>query len=249
VTSPSTPSFLAIDPVELEEIAANLAIVREKIELSVDKRKVDRSVPVKLIGVSKYQPRSKLFAAFTAGLRDFGENYAQEFREKYEQWMNHDPENPPNWHFIGTLQSNKVKIVCGQACIHTVDRKSLLAKLDARAAQLGIVQSVLVEVNMGEKQKSGVAISELPQMLDLFQSAPNMRCIGLMTMPPIGSAEQSRKYFRKLRELRDTQREIHRRHVDLEHLSMGMSRDFEVAIEEGATMIRVGTAIFGSRTE
>ncbi len=199
---------------------------------------------VHLIGVSKRHPVTSIEAMAQAGLQDFGENYAQEFRDKFTSISAPDI----RWHFIGHLQSNKVKYVVGHALIHTLDRPSLLAAIQARAAREQLVQDVLVEVLLvPEASKTGVAPEAVGDLLDRLPDHPNVRCRGLMAIPPAGSPEQTRPHFAALRKLRDRLAATSRPGVELEHLSMGMSRDFEVAIEEGATLIRVGTALFGPR--
>lgn len=229
-------------------IATRLARIRERVDAAVRRR--GDATPVTLIGVSKRQRADAIRAAHEAGLHDFGENYAQELRDKSAELSGLDL----RWHFIGALQTNKVKYVVGTSpvptLIHTVDRPSLLAAIEKRAASLGHVQEVLVEVNFGEQQKAGVGVDELGELLDAFAAVEHVRCRGLMIIPPpspTGDPEQTRPHFRALRELRDALAGQARRNVDLQHLSMGMSDDFEVAIEEGATLVRVGTAIFGPR--
>ncbi|MEZ4453461.1 MAG: YggS family pyridoxal phosphate-dependent enzyme [Nannocystaceae bacterium] len=223
-------------------IADNLARVREAIEAAIARRGAGPTVT--LIGVSKRQPIAAIEAARAAGLADFGENYAQELRDK----VTAIGRAPPTWHFIGGLQSNKVKLVCGQAMIHTVDRPSLVDALEARAARDGVIQELLLEVNLaGEAQKAGAAPEALPALLDRIAAASALRCRGLMIIPPVDEPEESRRWFVRLRELRDRLAGDARPNVELHHLSMGMSADFAVAIEEGATLVRVGTAIFGPR--
>lgn len=223
-------------------IADNLARIRDRIAAAVARRGPG-PLPT-LIGVSKRQPIAALEAALAAGLADFGENYAQEFRDKVAA-LGHDP---PRWHFIGALQTNKIKYVVGKALIHTVDRPALIDALQARAARDGVTQEVLVEVNLGdEAQKAGVREAELPALLDRFADAPALRCRGLMVIPPVDEPSETRAFFARLRELRDRLAAGGRPGVALDHLSMGMSADFEEAIEEGATLVRVGTAIFGPR--
>jgi len=154
------------------------------------------------------------------------------------------------WHFIGALQRNKVKYVIGLAAlVHTVDGPAVLAEIEGQAAKRGIVQRVLVEVNVGgEASKSGLGPGQLDGLLDAFASTPHVRCEGLMTIPPLGAApEATRPYFQALRALRDRAASTPRPNVALRELSMGMSADYAVAIEEGATLVRVGTAIFGER--
>jgi pyridoxal phosphate enzyme (YggS family) len=235
-TSPST------------EIAAALQVIRDRIAAAVERR--GPGPEVRLIGVSKLQPLDKLAGAYDAGLRDFGENYAQELRDKLREWPS---DRPASWHYIGALQSNKLKYIVGKvALIHTVDRIELIQHIDRLAARAGLVQEFLIEVNLaGETQKAGVEPSALEALLDACAEVEHARCIGLMIIPPAGEPEATRGYFRRLRELRDQLDHGHdgpaRPNVDLRELSMGMSADFEVAIEEGATLVRVGTAIFGFR--
>lgn len=226
------------------DIAANLARVRARIAAARERR--GPGPEVTLIGVSKRQPVPALRAALAAGLADLGENYAQELHAKQDA-----PELaglPVRWHFIGALQSNKARLVVGRALIHTVDRASLVTALAARARALETVQDVLVEVNLGgEAQKAGVAPTALPALFDAIAAQDGaLRCRGLMLIPPVDEPERSRPYFAALRELAARGADG-RPHIDLRELSMGMSGDYEVAIAEGATMVRVGTAIFGAR--
>ena len=226
------------------DIAANLARVRERIAAACERRGPGPAIT--LIGVSKRQPVPALQAALAAGLADLGENYAQELHAKQDA-----PELaglPIRWHFIGALQSNKARLVVGSALIHTVDRAALVTALAARARAMETVQDVLVEVNLGgEAQKAGVAPTALPALLDAIAAQDGaLRCRGLMLIPPVDDPERSRPYFAALRELA-ARGAGGRPHVELCELSMGMSGDYEVAIAEGATMVRVGTAIFGAR--
>lgn len=203
---------------------------------------------VQLLAVSKTQPAEAVAAALRAGQRAFGENYAQELRDKARQLA--APEGPL-WHFIGTLQRNKVNMVVGTAAlVHTVDGAELAAALAARARRLGVVQDCLVEVNVGgEAQKGGCAPEALGALLDAISAEGGaLRCRGLMCIPPPAEdPEGSRPHFARLRALRDEHARTPRAHAELVELSMGMSHDFAVAIAEGATIVRVGTAIFGSR--
>jgi len=231
----------------VSEIAERLAGIRARIDAAVERR--GPGPEVRLIGVSKRQPLAKLIAAHEAGLREVGENYAQELRDKQREWSEFDTA----WHFIGALQTNKLKYLVGKtALIHTVDRAELVTAIDQRAAQLGVVQPFLVEVALaGEQQKAGVAPDQLPALLDHVAATEHgaARCAGLMIIPPdADDPEQTRRWFRALHRLREQLREgPERANVALDQLSMGMSADFEVAIEEGATLVRVGTAIFGDR--
>jgi len=178
--------------------------------------------------------------AIAAGQRSFGENYAQELRDKSALLAG--DATPPEWHFIGPLQSNKVKYVAGRvSLVHSVDSAALLDALEARGAP----QPCLIQVNVaGEASKKGVAPTELPALLDRFATMKNVRCQGLMLIPPRGDA---RPHFAALRALRDREAAVTRPNVDLRELSMGMTEDLEIAVAEGATIVRVGTAIFGPR--
>jgi PLP dependent protein len=213
-------------------VAGNLAGVRERIARACERAKRDPA-SVKLVAVSKVQPVEAIREALEAGQRAFGENYAQELREKAEAVAGAE------WHFLGALQTNKVKMVVGKvALLHTCDRPSLAQELNKRAAALGTVQRVLVEVNLAEEpQKGGIAPSGLASFVDEMGKLPALRCEGLMCIPP--AEDDPRPHFRRLRELREK--------LGLRELSMGMSADYETAIEEGATIVRVGTAIFGER--
>lgn len=231
------------------EIAAALQAIRDRIAAAVARR--GDGPEVRLIGVSKRQALDKIEAAHAAGLVDFGENYAQELRDKLRDWPSDWPsDRGVRWHYIGALQSNKLKYIVGKvALIHTVDRVELIQLIDRLAGKAGLVQEFLIEVNLaGETQKAGVEPSALPALLDACAGLEHARCVGLMIIPPADEPEATRPYFRALRELRDGLGDGPARpNVDLRELSMGMSADFEVAIEEGATLVRVGTAIFGSR--
>lgn len=232
----------------MSEIAERLAGIRARMAAAIERR--GPGPEVRLIGVGKRQPLDKLLAAHAAGLRDFGENYAQELRDKQHEWP---AELQARWHYIGALQANKLKYLVGKtALIHTVDRPELITAIDQRAAKLGVVQSFLLEVALaGEQQKAGVAPEQVPALLEVCATLEHgaARCAGLMIMPPIAEdPEQTRPWFRALRHLLERLRErADLPNVDLRELSMGMSADFEVAIEEGATLIRVGTSIFGER--
>jgi pyridoxal phosphate enzyme (YggS family) len=228
-----------------EQIAAGLVEVRARIA-SAEKAAARPPGSVKLLAVSKKMPPDDVRAALAAGQRAFGENYAQELRDKRAA-LAADP-TPPEWHYVGPLQSNKVKYVAGQvALVHTVDSIALLEAISARGAP----QSCLVQVNVaGEAQKRGVTPDDLPALLDRFGTLPNVTCAGLMLIPPLtADADAARPHFAALRALRDRESARPRSNVDLRELSMGMSGDLEAAIAEGATIVRVGTAIFGARRQ
>ncbi len=222
-----------------DQIAANLAEVRARIAAAA---RAARRAPesVRLLAVSKKMPADDVRAAIAAGQRAFGENYAQELRDK-SALLGADS-TPPEWHFIGPLQTNKVKYVAGKvALLHTVGSSALLDAIEAR----GAAQACLVQVNVaGEASKSGLTPADLPALLDRFAAMKHARCEGLMLIPPRGDA---RPHFAALRALRDREAAIDRPNVDLRELSMGMTEDLEMAVAEGATIVRVGTAIFGPR--
>jgi PLP dependent protein len=222
-------------------IAENLRAVQERIGRACARAGRD-AASVALVAVSKLQPAEAVREALLAGQRAFGENYAQELREKA---LAMPLGSEVEWHFLGALQTNKAKLVVGRAAlVHTCDRLSLAQELHKRAAAQGLVQRVLVEVNLArEPQKGGIAPDELPAFVDAVAGLAALRCEGLMCIPP--ADRDARPFFRALRELRI---ELARRsRQPLAELSMGMSADYEAAIEEGATIVRVGTAIFGER--
>jgi PLP dependent protein len=237
-----------------EQIAVNLREVRARAAAPL--MKAGRSAEsLCLLAVSKTVPAEDIVAALAVGQLDFAESYGQEFRDKREAvgaLVAADPGLPsPRWHFIGPLQSNKVKYVAGKvALIHSASSLEILAEIERKAAALGETQECLVQVNVAaETQKSGIAPADLAAVLDSFARATHARCTGLMVIPPYDeNPELSRPHFAALRRLRDEQRKQIRANVDLANLSMGMSHDLEVAVAEGSTIIRVGTAIFGART-
>lgn len=227
----------------MNSFAERLNAVRERMEAAMAHRGPGPAVT--LVGVSKRHPPAAILEALDAGLYDLGENYAQELRDKRRAID--DPR--ARWHFIGPLQTNKVKyVVGGTALVHTVDRPELLEALERRAAGHDVDVDVLVQVNVAhEGVKSGVDPDALPDLLDRFADVQRVRCRGLMVIPPIGPPEATRPHFVALRQLRDAMASRARPGVELSQLSMGMSADFEVAIEEGASIVRVGTALFGTR--
>jgi len=191
---------------------------------------------VTLVAVSKTQPVSAIREAYAAGQRDFGENYAQEWREKADALADLPD---VRWHFIGGLQTNKVKYLAGRvAFVHTVDREELARELSRRFGQKGAVARVFLEVNTGgEASKAGCAPAEAPALAAAIRALPAIELVGVMAIPP--PEDDPRPHFRTLRALRDR--------LGLGELSMGMSSDWRIAIEEGATFVRLGTAIFGAR--
>jgi pyridoxal phosphate enzyme (YggS family) len=206
-------------------IASRLAAVRATLPAGVT-----------LVAVSKSQPAEAVREAHAAGQRDFGENYVQEWRDKAEALA-----DLPGiaWHFIGSLQTNKVKYLAGRvALVHTVDREELGREISRRWERAGAVARVLVEVNLGnEASKGGCAQAEVPALVEALRALPALEVAGLTCIPP--PEDDPRPHFAALRALRDR--------LGLRELSMGMSGDYPVAVEEGATLVRVGTAIFGER--
>jgi hypothetical protein len=201
---------------------------------------------VTLVAVAKTFPADQVRSVVEAGVPDVGENYVQELLRKREVLVR----EAVRWHFIGTLQSNKVKyIVPWVTLIHAVDSEGLARAIDRRAAQSGHIQDVLLEVNTtGEESKHGVSPAETGALLRSMAPLENLLIAGLMTIGPfLPDPEGSRPMFRTLRRLRDELGAFGQANAPMGHLSMGMTGDFEVAIEEGATIIRIGTAIFGAR--
>jgi PLP dependent protein len=220
----------------IQDIRANLEAVHERVARACERagRKPD---DVLLIAVSKTVEIERIRLAVTAGVRALGENRVQEAKEKVAGFG-----RPVPWHLIGSLQTNKARDAVELFdWIHSVDREELARELDRRAHQRERRVKILVQVNVGEEpQKGGVHPAELKGLLESLTALSNLEVRGLMCIPPAAeTADASRPWFKRLRELRDA--------AGLEHCSMGMSGDFEVAIEEGATMVRVGTAIFGPR--
>ncbi len=229
-------------------IAENVALVRERIAAAA-RRAGRRPEEIVLMAVTKTVEPEQIREAYSAGLRLFGENRVQEFAGKTETLR--DLKNA-EWHLIGHLQTNKAaKAVELFAAVDSVDSLRLAQKLNSSAQQLGKKVTVLIEINVGgEAAKSGLA-PESRELEDLLLAAPKFEHLefrGLMTIPPFtDDPQEARPHFRKLRELRDQIAARRLPNVIMEVLSMGMSRDFEVAIEEGSTCVRVGTAIFGER--
>lgn len=198
-----------------------------------------------LISVSKTKPISMLEEAYAAGSRDFGENKPQELREKQETLP-----TDIRWHMIGHLQRNKIKYIIDKACmIHSVDSERLAEAVSLEAGKRGIVMPVLVEVNIArEESKFGIYEEDTLAFIEKISALPNIRVEGLMTIAPfVENAEENRIFFRKLRNLYVDIKSKNIDNVTMCNLSMGMTGDYQVAIEEGATMVRVGTGIFGER--
>ncbi|MGH2777366.1 MAG: YggS family pyridoxal phosphate-dependent enzyme [Actinomycetota bacterium] len=222
-------------------VAEALSGVRSKIDAAA--RRSERSPSaVALVAVSKTWPADVVLEAIAAGVTDLGENRAQEFKEKVALL-----EGKARWHFIGHLQTNKVRQVVG-ACelIHSVDRRALAEAIDRRASTRGLVQDVLIEVNVaGDPNKHGIEPGKAVALAAEVDALAGLRVRGLMTMPPYPEdPEESRPYYKELAALSE---QLLEELPQAAELSMGMSRDFEIAVEEGATLVRIGTAIFGPR--
>lgn len=229
----------------MESITRNLAEIRRRIDAACLKAGRNPHT-VRLVAVSKTKPADKIREAFDAGQIDFGESYVQEFMEKQaDPLLEH---LPLQWHFIGHLQSNKIRSIIGRvSLIHGIDRLSTAEELSRRAVQHNINAAYLLEVNTsGEPTKYGLAPEALLAEADSFFRLPNTTLSGLMTIASPDTA-LARHEFRILRELLGELKKSAPDPLLLSELSMGMSQDFEEAIAEGATLIRVGTAIFGWR--
>ena len=224
--------------------------VKDRYEIVVEniKKACERSgrnpEDITLISVTKTHGAELINEAIDAGAKDIGENKAQELCNKY------DDVKPVRWHFIGHLQTNKVKTIVDKVVmIHSVDSDKLASEIDKRAKSSGVVMDILVEINIGmEDSKSGATEEEARDLIKKIRDEyQNLRVRGLMCVPPItDNPENSRKYFKKLKDIFDSIKELSEDEY-FDTLSMGMSGDYEVAIEEGATVVRVGTAIFGAR--
>lgn len=216
-------------------IRENLGRVRERIAAACQ-RAGRNPEEVLLVAVTKTFPADVVRSALEAGLKDIGENRVQELQEKAGQIS-----GPVRWHLVGHLQSNKAKIAT-RICqvIQTVDSLELADKISRETVTAGKQVEVLIQVNVGgEEQKSGIEEGAAESLAASMARLDGLNLTGLMTIPPIADEDQTRSYFRRMRELRDR--------MGLSQLSMGMTDDFEIAIEEGSTMIRVGRAIFGER--
>jgi pyridoxal phosphate enzyme (YggS family) len=230
-----------IDPVALR---SRLADVRARIERAAGRVGRDPA-SVRLVAVSKTFPADYVRALADAGQTDFGENKVQEALQKMEQTSG----LPLRWHLVGHLQSNKARKAVRFDVVHSIDSVAVMAKLDEAAAAAGRQIEMLVQVDLaGEATKHGAPEADLPAIFEARSTLQNTRLVGLMLLPPaVDDAEGARPFFRQLREVRDRLLARGIAESSLRELSMGMSHDYEVAIEEGATLVRVGTALFGSR--
>ncbi len=227
-------------------IKENLKQVEENINAACQ-RAGRNPKEVTLIAVSKTKPVSMIEEAIDYGIKDFGENKVQEMCDKIEKIS-----NKLNWHLIGHLQRNKVKYIVDKAClIHSVDSLRLAQQIDSEAKKKNVVCNILIEVNIaGEESKFGVSKDQVKELLEEIKELTNVHVKGLMTIAPyVEDAEENRGYFRAMNKLFIDMRQENadNDNIDMEILSMGMTGDYQVAIEEGATMVRVGTGIFGAR--
>lgn len=225
-------------------IRENLVSVQKNIEKSCE-RAGRNTEDVRLIAVSKTKPVEALKEAYEAGCRDFGENKVQELTEKYEELP-----KDIRWHMIGHLQRNKVKYLVGRVyMIHSVDSVKLAEEISREAVKKNVTVPILVEVNVaGEESKFGTSVREAEMLVREIAALPGISVRGLMTIAPyVEKAEDNRQYFVNLRQLSVDIRKKNIDNVCMDVLSMGMTGDYTVAVEEGATYVRVGTGIFGER--
>jgi PLP dependent protein len=237
---------MTVNPALVAEIRARVRAVRERITTAARASGRDPA-EIRLVAVTKTHPVEVVHAAVAAGLTDLGENRVQELQEKRAAAPS------ATWHLVGRLQRNKVRhVVDGHVLIHSLDRVELADEIQARAARAGVVQPVLVQVNVGDDPaKGGCAVHRTGELVAYAQRLPNLLVTGLMTVPPLpppGSdpPHSAAVHFARLRALRD---EIRGTVPTVTELSMGMSADLESAVAEGATMVRVGTDLFGTRGE
>jgi len=228
-----------------DTIESRLKMVRDRIANAAIACNRDPE-SIRLVAATKTVPADRIRVAIMAGIRDVGENYVQEAREKIESLKDEEV----SWHFIGRLQTNKAKYAVRMFdLIHSVDSLKLANELNKRAAKIEKVQKILIQVNIsGEKTKSGIETERAIDLVRQIAALGNVAICGLMTLPPYFNApEKVRPYFKSLKILQERIRDAHIPNVGMDELSMGMSGDFETAIEEGATIVRIGTAIFGER--
>lgn len=223
----------------------NIAVVRKNIELACE-RAGRNPEEVTLIAVSKTKPLSDIEEVIsTTDTRDFGENKVQEMVDKYDKVS-----APVNWHLIGHLQTNKVKYIVDKAClIHSVDSFNLAKTIEKEAVKRNVTANILIEVNVAEEEtKFGVRCKEVLPLIEQIKDLPHVKVKGLMTIAPfVENPEDNRVYFRTLRDLSLDIASKNIDNIDMSVLSMGMTNDYVVAVEEGATLVRVGTGIFGAR--
>ena len=227
-------------------VAQNIADILKNVEASAKKIGKDLE-DITVIAVTKTVDSDRALKAYEAGLNNFGENRVQEFNKKYESLKNFDI----NWHIIGHLQTNKVKYIIGKVkLIHSLESISLAEEINKRSKQNGLITEVLVELNIAEEEsKFGIKKENLIDFLKSIEGFENIKIVGLMTVAPfVEDKEEVRWVFKEMKQLYDTVSNMSFKNVDMRYLSMGMTNDYDIAIEEGANIVRVGTAIFGSRS-
>lgn len=223
------------------ELSHNFAIIMANIIMAL--LRAQRSDLPVIIAVTKTHPPEMLEKLLALDIKDIGENYVQEMLVKIERYPGF------NWHFIGGLQRNKAKYIVGRvSLIHSVDNLPLAAEIDKRAAAANVIQDILIQINQGEQTKGGVPADSAESFVKELNACKHINLKGLMAMPPYSdNPEDSRPYFKQVRELRDYLNGKTAYKGELKELSMGMSGDYAVAVEEGSTMLRIGTALFGNR--
>lgn len=232
------------DNQDLTWIHENLDEVEERIQMACERSGRSRG-DVTLIAVSKTKPIEMIQKVYEKGIKDFGENWVQELKDKTELMT-----QPINWHLIGHLQRNKVKYIVDKVTmIHSVDSYRLAKQINDEATKKDICVDILLEVNIAEEEtKFGLKSTDVESLVREIATLDRVKIKGLMTIAPfVGNPEENRMIFRKLKQLSVDIKSKNIDNVDMDELSMGMTNDFEVAIEEGATLVRVGTAIFGQR--
>lgn len=226
-------------------IAENLDKIRDNIDLIKKEKGLD--YPITLIAVSKTVDEEKVMEAYEHGQRDFGENKVQELTKKESSLNNLED---INFHMIGYLQSNKVKYLVNTAkLIHSLDRKSLIKEMEKRGRNEDFIFNCLIQVNLAkEESKSGIYIEDLDELLTSIENSEYIKVKGLMMIAPFyEDAEDVRPLFREMKELFDELKSRDFKNIEMKYLSMGMSHDYKVAVEEGSNMVRIGTDIFGKR--
>ncbi|MBE6065312.1 YggS family pyridoxal phosphate-dependent enzyme [Clostridium cochlearium] len=215
-------------------ISENLHDIRKKLGNNVN-----------LVAVSKTKPIEDIEEAYNLGVRDFGENKVQELVEKIEEF----PKEDVKWHLIGHLQRNKVKYIVGKVyLIHSLDSIRLLKEIEKKYKEEDKVAKVLIQINIGEdKNKYGIRVEELENMIKACEECSNVKVQGLMTILPMEDDESCRRYFKQMKQIFDDLKSRSFKNIEMKYLSMGMSGDYEIAVEEGSNMVRIGQGIFGKR--
>lgn len=231
------------------DIKENIDNILKKVQFAAEKsgRKLE---DITLIAVSKTVDWEKAKEAVEAGINNLGENRVQEITNKYEQFDNLNLNDNVNWHMIGHLQKNKVKYIIDKVnLIHSVENLELANEINKRAAQHNIISNVLIELNIGEEEsKFGISDENVMEFVKNLEQFENIKVLGLMTVAPYAeNPEDIRWVFKKMKEIYNSISNINLRNTEMKYLSMGMTNDFEIAIEEGSNIVRIGTAIFGAR--